>query len=88
MKSASKVCTSLFLAIMCARAASGLTLNVTSTNDSGPGTFRQALLDVNASPGPHLVQFHLPGTGVGTLAPLTALAEITNSVHHYVKIGL
>ena len=56
------------------------TFTVTSTNDSGPGSLRQALLDVNASPGPHAVQFSIPGGGVHTLAPLTPWPELTNTV--------
>ena len=56
------------------------TFTVTSTNDAGPGSFRQALLDVNASPGPHAVQFNLPGDGVHTLAPLTPWPVLTNTV--------
>lgn len=56
------------------------TFSVTSTNDSGPGSLRQALLDVNASPGPHAVQFSIPGGGVHTLAPLTPWPELTNTV--------
>ena len=56
------------------------TFSVTSTNDSGPGSLRQALLDVNASPGPHAVQFSLPGGGVHTLAPLTPWPAPTNTV--------
>src|ERR1019366_1087700 len=56
------------------------TFTVTSTNDSGPGSLRQALLDVNASPGPHAVQFNFPGSGVHTLAPLTPWPELANPV--------
>lgn len=61
-------------------ACSAATFTVTSTNDAGPGSLRQALLDVNASPGPHAVQFSIPGAGVHTLAPLTPLPELTNTV--------
>jgi hypothetical protein len=70
----------VFLAVFAlAMAASwAATFSVTSTNDSGPGSLREALANVNASPGPHLVQFSLPGKGVCTLAPLTPLPDITN----------
>ena len=56
------------------------TFTVTSTNDSGPESLRQSLLNVNASPGPHAVQFSIPGAGVHTLAPLTPWPELTNTV--------
>jgi hypothetical protein len=59
---------------------SATTFTVTSTNDSGPGSLRQALLGVNASPGPHSVQFSISGDGVHTLAPLTPWPELTNTV--------
>lgn len=58
----------------------GATFRVTSAEDSGPGSLRQAILDVNATPGPHRVEFLLPGGGVHTLAPLTGLPAIVNPV--------
>lgn len=67
----------LWLGIQSTRAA---TFTVTSTEDSGPGSLRQAILDVNAIPGPHRIEFNLPGEGVHTLAPLTALPTISNPV--------
>lgn len=54
---------------------------VTSANDSGPGTLRQAIQDANLSPEADSIHFDLPGDRVHTLAPLTPLPEITNSVH-------
>jgi hypothetical protein len=56
------------------------TFTVTSTNDAGPGSLRQALLGVNSNPGPHAVQFSISGAGVHTLAPLTPWPELTNAV--------
>jgi hypothetical protein len=56
------------------------TWTVTTTNDSGPGSLRQAILDANITPGSNLIQFALPGTGLHTLAPLTTLPDITSSV--------
>ncbi len=61
---------------------------VTSTADSGPGTLRQAILDVNADPasvtGPFyasdLINFAIPGSGVQTIAPLTPLPAIIRPV--------
>ena len=40
---------------------------VTSTEDSGPGTLRQALLDANDSPDENLVVLRLPGPGPYTI---------------------
>jgi parallel beta-helix repeat protein len=56
------------------------TFTVTSTNDAGPGSLRQAILDANITPGPNVLQFNLPGTGMHTLLPLTPLPDITNSL--------
>jgi parallel beta-helix repeat protein len=67
------------LAISCAISPAA-TFVVTNANDTGPGSFRQALLDANAAPDADLIQFNLPGRGVLTLAPLTPLPLITNSV--------
>ena len=53
---------------------------VTNTNDSGAGSLRQAILDANAAPGPALISFDIPGSGVQTIAPASALPAITNSV--------
>ena len=55
-------------------------LYVTNTDDSGPGTLRQALLDANDAPGENLVLFNLPGAGVHTIALDSALPEITSPV--------
>jgi len=52
-------------------------LIVDTTNDSGAGSLRQAILDANADPlVPHVIQFSI-GSGVQTIQPLTALPAIT-----------
>lgn len=38
------------------------TFSVTSVNDSGPGTLRQAILDANSNPGPDFIEFSLAAT--------------------------
>ena len=43
-------------------AAAAATFNVTNTNNSGPGSFRQAVLDANLAPGPDTVSFAVEGT--------------------------
>lgn len=49
------------------------TFTVTTTNDSGPGSLRQALLDGNADFSHDTINFNIPGAGVKTIFPLSAL---------------
>ena len=65
---------------LAASALSAATFTVTSTNDSGPGSLRQAILDANANPGPDTIAFNIPGTGVHTIRPTTALDPIFEAV--------
>jgi hypothetical protein len=54
---------------------------VTTINDSGPGSFRQAILDANASlGGTETISFNIPGPGVHTITPNTALPTIIHRV--------
>jgi probable HAF family extracellular repeat protein len=50
---------------------------VTTTNDGGAGSLRQAILDADASPGYHVLTFDLPGSGVPTIAPNSPLPALT-----------
>ena len=43
-------------------AAAAATFDVTNTSNSGPGSFRQAVLDANLAPGPDTVSFAVEGT--------------------------
>ncbi len=57
------------------------TYTVTNTNDSGPGSLRQAILGANlasTSP-PDTINFDIPGTGPFTIAPLTPLPTLTHA---------
>src|SRR5689334_4137879 len=59
------------------------TFNVTNTNDSGPLSLRQAILDSNANPaaqGANLIAFNIPGSGVQSILPLSQLPAITAPV--------
>ncbi len=47
----------LGLARACPAAALAATYTVTNTNDAGPGSLRQAVLDANANPGPDEILF-------------------------------
>jgi hypothetical protein len=60
--------------------AAGNTYTVTNTNDSGPGSFRQAILDANSNPGADTIAFNIPGSGIHTIFPQTTLPAITGSV--------
>ena len=54
---------------------------VTNTADAGPGSLRQAILDSNAATGQaNTIDFAIPGGGVQTIAPLSALPAITQPV--------
>ena len=54
---------------------------VSSTNDDGPGSLRQAILDSNSATGQtNTIDFNIPGGGVQTIAPLSALPAITQPV--------
>jgi parallel beta-helix repeat protein len=61
-------------------AANAAVFTVTNTTDTGPGSLRQAILDANANPGSDAISFNIPGSGVQTIAPLTALPDITGPV--------
>jgi hypothetical protein len=68
--------TRISLAIGCVALAGSLhaaTFSVTNTNDSGAGSLRQAILDANANPGLDTIAFDIPGGGVHTITPSTAL---------------
>ena len=61
---------------------------VTNTNDSGTGSFRQAIMDAN-SMGGGMITFAIPGTGVHTISPGTVLPTITQTVtiDGYTQLG-
>ncbi len=65
---------------LAALTASATTYTVTNTGDSGAGSLRQAITDANAHPGADTIAFAIPGAGVHTIAPLTALPPITDQV--------
>jgi hypothetical protein len=52
---------------------------VTNTNDSGPGSLRQAILDAN-SMGGGTIAFGISGGGTQIISPLSVLPAITQSV--------
>jgi hypothetical protein len=60
--------------------AAGMTFTVTNTNDSGPSSLRQAIIDANSNPGADTINFNISGTGVPTIKPLSALPTVFESV--------
>ncbi|MBU1943715.1 MAG: right-handed parallel beta-helix repeat-containing protein [Actinobacteria bacterium] len=59
--------------------AQAATYFVTNTNDSGLGSFRQAIITANGNPGADFINFNI-GAGPNTISPLSALPNITDSV--------
>src|SRR2546423_6096706 len=73
----------LLLGLLAARAALGATFTVTTTNDAGAGSLRQAILDANATNGLDTITFaidtNLP-PAVHTITPASALPAIADPV--------
>jgi titin len=58
----------------------GGTISVTTTADSGAGSFRQAILTANTNPGVDTITFQISGTPPFTITPATALPAIIDPV--------
>ena len=57
------------------------TFTVSNTlDDTNPGSLRYAITQSNSTPGPNLITFAIPGTGVHTISPTTTLPPITAPV--------
>ncbi|HKB69400.1 MAG TPA: hypothetical protein VKH46_01055 [Thermoanaerobaculia bacterium] len=68
------------IAVVAAGAASAATYTVTTTADSGAGSLRQAITNANGHAGADVIAFAVPGTGVHTIAPLSELPAVTDTV--------
>jgi hypothetical protein len=64
--------------LVAGRTGLAATFTVTNTNDSGPGSLRQAILDANATPGADLIAFSISGSGLHTISPLSLLPALTD----------
>lgn len=53
---------------------------VTNTNDSGPGSLRQAILDANANFGADVIEFNITGTGPFVISPASGLPSIDEAL--------
>ena len=56
------------------------TFTVTNTNDSGPGSLRQAMLDANATTGADTINFAIPANQDPIITPTSELPTITAPV--------
>jgi len=72
------VARSAALLIAFAISANAATFTVTNTDDDGPGSLRQAILDAEANAGPDTIAFNIPGAGVHTITPLSLLPIISS----------
>jgi hypothetical protein len=61
-------------------AASAATFTVVNTNDSGPGSLRQAILESNGTAATNVIGFNIPGSGLHLIRLQSALPVITESV--------
>lgn len=69
----------LFFGLITAGGSQAATYLVTSTNDSGAGSLRDAITSANATVNvPDVIQFNIPGTGPQMITPATALPTVTD----------
>ena len=61
------------------RLSAAATFTVTNTNDFGPGSLREAILETNSNAGLDTIVFAI-GSGPQTIAPLSPLPTITDPV--------
>jgi hypothetical protein len=80
----------VMLGLLAGRAAhADTTFTVTNTNDSGPGSLRQAITDANTTQGADTITFNIPkatdpgcdsASGVCSISPATNLPIVTDTV--------
>ena len=64
--------------------AGASTLVVTNTNDSGPGSLRQAITDANATADPRdTITFNIPGAGLHTIRPPKSRSADNHAAGHH-----
>jgi Right handed beta helix region len=78
-QAASRVLLLILVAGSLSRFSIAAIFTVTNTNDSGPSSLRQAILDANANAGLDTIRFSI-GSGPQTIAPLSPLPAITDPV--------
>jgi len=80
LRLASLVLTTIGLMLVFSGVAQASTFVVTNTNTSGAGSLGQAILDANNNPGPDVITFNIPGSGVQTISLTNQLPQITDPV--------
>src|SRR5262249_14284985 len=53
---------------------------VINTNDTGAGSLRDAIICANSTAGTDTISFNIPGSGVHTISPASALTTLTDPV--------
>lgn len=71
-------CTSCSVSLVATLSASNLV--VTNTNDTGPGSLRDAIVNANSCPGWDTIVFDIPGAGPYVISPLSPLPAATDTV--------
>ena len=79
MKLSNVVCVLVALSGV-ASLATASTFLVSNVNDSGAGTLRQSILNVNGSSGPDTIDFNIGGSGPFDIVLFSSLPTITTSV--------
>jgi hypothetical protein len=77
---ASLVLATIGLMFIFSGVAQASTFVVTNTNNSGAGSLAQAILDANGNPGPDVITFNIPGSGVHTISSSNQLPPLTDPV--------
>lgn len=76
-----QIFTNLLTALLSISSVFAANFTVTNTNDTGAGSLRQAIIDANASAGPHNINFNISGTGPFTISPASALPSVSNNTN-------
>jgi hypothetical protein len=58
----------------------GTVFRVFNTNDDGPGSLRQAIVDANNNPGADTINFSIPGAGIPSIRLLSQLPSVEDAV--------
>ena len=80
LRLASLVLATMGLMCIFSGVAQASTFVVTNTNSSGAGSLGQAILDANNNPGPDVITFNIPGSGVQTISSTNQLPPLTDPV--------
>lgn len=78
MKSRFRIALGAVCLVLVSMVANAADFTVTTTNDAGAGSLRQAIADANTTPGRDRVVFAIPGTGLRVIRPSTSLPVITD----------